>query len=56
MIIVDHKMPFLLSLCSRFVVLEQGSQIADGKPLEVLADKRVATVFLGSRNNDVVGE
>lgn len=46
-VVVDHKIDFLDSLCDRLVVLELGHVIAAGKPDEVWRDARVISAYLG---------
>ncbi len=53
MVIIEHDMALLSSLCDEFVALEQGTVIAGGSPEQVLADHRVITSYLGT-NEDVV--
>jgi ABC-type branched-subunit amino acid transport system ATPase component/ABC-type branched-subunit amino acid transport system permease subunit len=53
MIIIEHDMALLASLCDGFVALEQGAVIAGGTPQQVLSDHRVITSYLGT-NEDVV--
>jgi ABC-type branched-subunit amino acid transport system ATPase component/ABC-type branched-subunit amino acid transport system permease subunit len=53
MIIIEHDMGLLASLCDEFVALEQGSVIAGGTPSQVLSDPRVISSYLGT-NEDVV--
>jgi len=53
MVIIEHDMSLLASLCDGFVALEQGAVIAGGTPAEVLSDPRVITSYLGT-NEDVV--
>jgi ABC-type branched-subunit amino acid transport system ATPase component/ABC-type branched-subunit amino acid transport system permease subunit len=53
MVIIEHDMALLASLCDGFVALEQGGVIAGGTPHQVLSDPRVITSYLGT-NEDVV--
>jgi ABC-type branched-subunit amino acid transport system ATPase component/ABC-type branched-subunit amino acid transport system permease subunit len=53
MIIIEHDMALLASLCDGFVALEQGAVIAGGTPAQVLSDYRVITSYLGT-NEEVV--
>lgn len=47
-VIVDHKIDFLDSLCDKIVVLEQGRMIAQGSAKDVWADERVIEAYLGA--------
>jgi ABC-type branched-subunit amino acid transport system ATPase component/ABC-type branched-subunit amino acid transport system permease subunit len=53
MVVIEHDMALLASLCDYFVALEQGGVIASGRPDEVLADPLVVASYLGT-NDDVV--
>jgi branched-chain amino acid transport system ATP-binding protein len=46
-IIVEHVMDAIRSLCDRCVVMNSGTKIAEGTPREVLADKEVIRAYLG---------
>lgn len=48
MLIIDHDVAFIRSLCRRLVVLEAGNVLADGPAESVLAQPRVILSFLGS--------
>jgi ABC-type branched-subunit amino acid transport system ATPase component len=46
-IIVEHVMDAIRSLCDRCVVMNSGIKIAEGTPREVLADAEVIRAYLG---------
>jgi branched-chain amino acid transport system ATP-binding protein len=47
LLIVEHNVDFIMSLCSRVIVLEQGARIADGPPSLIRSDPRVLEAYLG---------
>ncbi|MFP3899311.1 MAG: ATP-binding cassette domain-containing protein [Acidimicrobiia bacterium] len=53
MMVVEHDIDLLATLCERFVALEQGRVIASGTPDEVLGDPAVIASYLGT-NEDVM--
>jgi branched-chain amino acid transport system ATP-binding protein len=46
-LLVEHHMDLVMSVCDRLVVLNFGQVIADGTPEVVRADPEVATAYLG---------
>ena len=46
-IIVEHVMHAIRSLCDRCIVMNSGGKIAEGTPQEVLADSEVIRAYLG---------
>jgi branched-chain amino acid transport system ATP-binding protein len=52
-LIIEHDMPLLTSLCDRMYCLELGTVIAEGTPSEVLEHPRVIESYLGS-NEDAI--
>jgi branched-chain amino acid transport system ATP-binding protein len=46
-LIVDHKIDFLSSICNRMMVLQLGSVIAEGTPSEVFRNPAVVDAYLG---------
>jgi ABC-type branched-subunit amino acid transport system ATPase component len=52
-VIVDHKVDFLMALSDKMMVLRQGKAIASGRPDEVIALPEVTEAYLGHRNHSV---
>jgi branched-chain amino acid transport system ATP-binding protein len=49
-ILVEHVMDAIRSLCDRCVVMSSGTKIAEGTPDEVLSDKEVIRAYLGDEH------
>jgi branched-chain amino acid transport system ATP-binding protein len=47
LVIVEHNVDFIMSLCRRVIVLEAGRTIADGPPGVIRSDPRVLAAYLG---------
>ena len=47
LILVEHNVDFIMSLCSRVIVLEAGGKIAEGPPSLIRSDPRVLAAYLG---------
>ena len=56
MLLVDHDMSLVLSVCDHIVVLEFGKVIARGSPDEVRRNPRVVEAYLGSTGAERVAE
>ena len=46
-VVIEHNMEFVMSLCSRILVLAEGRLIAAGPPAAVRADPAVIEAYLG---------
>ena len=46
-LLIDHNMALVMSVCDRIVVLDQGRTLAEGTPAEIRANLDVAAAYLG---------
>ncbi|HWV20394.1 MAG TPA: ABC transporter ATP-binding protein, partial [Devosia sp.] len=46
-LLVEHVMDAVRALCTRCIVMNTGSRLADGPTSDVLADKAVIRAYLG---------
>lgn len=46
-VVIEHNMDFVMSLCTRILVLAEGRILAEGTPEDIRNDKRVVDAYLG---------
>ncbi len=46
-VVIEHNMEFVMSLCTRVLVLAEGRVLAEGSPAEVRANPEVVEAYLG---------
>jgi ABC-type branched-subunit amino acid transport system ATPase component len=46
-LIVEHNVAFMMQLCERVIVLNQGAILADGSPAQIRSDESVINAYLG---------
>jgi len=50
-LVIDHHMPFLLSVCDRVAVIDAGANLVEGSPAEVQAHPEVIRIYLGDHDD-----
>jgi len=51
-IVIEHLMKFIIKLCDRLMILDNGEKVIIGPPLEVTKTKEVIDIYLGSGGED----
>ena len=51
LLVVEHNMEFVMSLCTRITVLSQGSALVSGTPAEVRSNPAVLDAYLGGEDD-----
>lgn len=50
-LMIEHVMKAIMSLCDRVMVLHHGVKIAEGQPQQIAASRAVIEVYLGEQDN-----
>jgi len=49
-LLIEHNMQIIMDLCKRIVVLDHGSKIAEGSPVEIRSNPQVIQAYLGKES------
>lgn len=49
-LIVEHNVSFMMQMCERIIVMNQGEVLADASPREIRSDQTVINAYLGSES------
>jgi branched-chain amino acid transport system ATP-binding protein len=51
-LLVEHNMKAVMSVCDRIYVIHHGQQLATGTPSEIRCDEKVISAYLGTRRDN----
>ena len=51
-LIVEHNMEFVMGLCDRVTVIDNGTPVVTGPPAVIRTDHRVLDAYLGTDDGD----
>ncbi|MBK8469299.1 MAG: ABC transporter ATP-binding protein [Actinomycetales bacterium] len=55
-VVIEHDMRFIFSLCDRVLCLVRGETLVEGSPVEVQRDPRVIEAYIGTPDEDEVDD
>jgi branched-chain amino acid transport system ATP-binding protein len=47
LLVIDHDLKFIMTLCERVTVMNMGEILAKGSPSEIVKNKRVVEAYIG---------
>ncbi len=47
-VIIEHDLPFIRSICDRVIVLDMGEVVLEGKPAEIHGNKKLKEIYFGA--------
>jgi len=50
LVIVEHDMKVVMTLCSRIILMDRGEKLVEGNPQEISSDRRAITAYLGEEH------
>ncbi len=48
LLVIEHNLDFIMNLCQKIIVLEQGRKIAEGSAASIRSDPRVLSAYIGT--------
>ena len=49
LLVIEHVMRAVMKLCSRIIVIDHGSLIAEGSPSEIVRNEQVISAYMGKK-------